>query len=110
MSGDFRDVVASLPKHSDAELATPAPSTESAVESLSVSGAEPLALSDRVRVAEMRFNAARNRMDPDARNALQHSVDYMKEVASGAHDEVWAEQAITALERQLRREMGRRPS
>jgi hypothetical protein len=57
--------------------------------------------------AELRLNAVEHRIDADSREGLRHSVEYMKEAAVGG-DEKWTEQAIAALEDQLRREMSRR--
>jgi hypothetical protein len=103
---DWRDVLGSLPRPSE-----PSPSQESvepAVESPRVSSAEPHSFAERVRIAEHRLNACEGRMEPGMRDALRHSVEYLRDLVSGYRDEEVSERMLTAFEAQLRREMARR--
>lgn len=91
--------------------ALPAPSSEpspsEAEPPARESSTEPPSFEERVRTAEIRLSATEHRMDPSTRHGLRHSMEYMKELAAGARDEVVSEQMLGAFEEQLRREMTR---
>ena len=67
----------------------------------------PTSFAERVRIAELQLNATENRMQPSAREVLRHSVEHLRDLASGYRDEEVSERMLTAFEQQLRREMTR---
>jgi hypothetical protein len=56
-----------------------------------------------VQIAEARLRAVAHRADANAREGLMHSVEHLRGLASGYHDEDVAEQMLAAFATQLRR-------
>lgn len=102
MSGDFRDIISSIPRTTPSEAAPKGAAEPIAQEHVP---APPPSFEQRVRAAEARLNATEHRMDAGTRDALQHSVEHLREMAGGYRDDEIAEQMLAAFEAQLRREM-----
>jgi hypothetical protein len=99
---DWRDVIGAAPREEPSQSKRELP-----VEPSRVTPTAPPSFAQRVRIAELRLNATQHRMDAGMRDALRHSVEHLRFLASGARDEHIADQMLTAFEAQLRREMKR---